>query len=256
MILHQTVIICHSLRKNIQGFLQRTGLTVKHKQNRIGTAAPDSLRREKAYRLPQQLQRLFKISRHGFHIIILGLTQQKLQLAQTLLPFLSVLQLPNIFPQLPDFLLQPFVFPAQKQPQRINQARFDMLLPDRFRRFAKISHNFIFIIVLKAAAAVFFKNGQHLVIIAGCMIVAKGCQKIVLQLIPLTTAPAQTTPFCIRQFCSQTLQIDFECIMDMVLSSQQLITDKAMSERQIFQQSWRRIIFRYISSLAATKILI
>lgn len=100
-----------------------------------------------------------------------------------------------------------------------------MLLPDRFRRFAKISHNFIFIIVLKAAAAVFFKNGQHLVIIAGCMIVAKGCQKIVLQLIPLTTAPAQTTPFCIRQFCSQTLQIDFECIMDMVLSSQQLITE-------------------------------
>lgn len=88
------------------------------------------------------------------------------------------------------------------------------------------------------------------------MIVAKGCQKIVLQLIPLTTAPAQTTPFCIRQFCSQTLQIDFECIMDMVLSSQQLITDKAMSERQIFQQSWRRIIFRYISSLASTKILI
>ena len=80
------------------------------------------------------------------------------------------------------------------------------------------------------------------------MIVAKGCQKIVLQLIPLTTAPAQTTPFCIRQFCSQTLQIDFECIMDMVLSSQQLITDKAMSERQIFQQSWRRIIFRYIAA--------
>lgn len=80
------------------------------------------------------------------------------------------------------------------------------------------------------------------------MIVTESCQKIVLQLIPLTTAPAQTTQFCIWQFCSQTLQIDLECIMDMVLSSQQLIADKTMSERQIFQKSKRRIIFRYISA--------
>ena len=80
VVLYQLIIIRHHPGENIQRLLQRPSLPVKHKKNRIGTAAPDRLRREKAHRLMHKSQRLAQMLADKAHIIIFGFGQQKFQL--------------------------------------------------------------------------------------------------------------------------------------------------------------------------------
>ena len=135
------------------------------------------------------------MTRHSLYIIISGLPQQKLQFPQALLTLLLVLKQGDMSLQLFDLHFQQQLFTAQKQPQAVDQACLDMLLPDRFRGFRKISHDLVFISIFKTAATVIFEYRQHPVVIASRMVIAERLQKIILQFIPLAAAAVQPAAF-------------------------------------------------------------